>query len=231
LVSQTLITSALRLIGIIRTGQTAAATENAEGLAALNDLLDNWSTERLDLLNVATSTPYTLTSGTGSYTIGPSGTLTGGARPNRIESATCNIATPGGSGVQEYPVAIASRKQWVGIKEKGAGGPVVQILYFDRAFPLSTIKVWPVPNAAGITLTLYTWSVLASFPDLVTDVPLAQGYSRALQFTLAIELCGRFGVAIPDSVKASAADAMAGLRSLNAEMEEPPANTPAGAKQ
>jgi hypothetical protein len=229
LLASTIITSALRLINIIRTGQAAAATEMAEGLAALNDLLDNWSTERLDILYVG-SAPYNLTSGTAAYTIGSGGSFAG-PRPNRIESATCNIATPGGSGLQEYAVSIVGRKEWTAIRDKGSSGPVVQALYFDRAFPLANIKVWPVPNAAGITLTLYTWSVLASFPDLVTDVPLAQGYSRALQFGLAIELCGRFGVAIPDSVAKPAADAMAGLRSLNAEMEEPPANTPAGAKQ
>lgn len=227
--ASTLIVSALRLIGLIRVGQTAATNEIAEGLAALNDLLDNWSTERLDVLSVVPTT-YNLVSGTANYTLGPSGTL-GNVRPNRIESATCNIATPGGSGLQEFEVKIATRAQWTSIREKGAMSLIVQALYFDRAFPLANIRLWPVPTGSGITLTLYAWTALTAFADLTTDVPLAQGYSRALQFTLAIELCSRFQIAVPDSVAKSATEAMAGLRSLNAEQEEMPANTPAGAKQ
>jgi hypothetical protein len=224
LLASDLINSALRLIGIIRTGQTAAATETAEGLAALNLMLDSWSTERLDVLYAGLAT-YSLVSGTQTYTMGPSGSL-GSVRPNRIEAATCNIANPGGAGVQEYNLILATREQWTAIREKGTASNVAQVLYYDRAFPLGNIRLWPVPNTTGITLTLHTWSVLASFPDLVTDVALAPGYGRAIEFTLAVELAGRFGVAVPDVVMRNAAAAMNAIRSLNAEVEEPAPNTP-----
>jgi hypothetical protein len=227
-ISTVAIISAMRQVGLLKVGQTPSTDETADLLPILNLMLDSWSCERLDVLYSGVG-GYTLTIGVPNYTIGPGGSLTGGVRPVRIDNATIKMATPGGTGFQVFNLKLVTRDEWVAIKDKGASSLIAQVLYYDRAFPLGNINIWPTPTAA-LTLTLYTWIPLAQFPDLVTDVPLAPGYGRAITLGLALELCTRFDIAISQSLQQQADSAMNAIRTLNAEQKEPQPNTPAAAE-
>src|SRR5688572_20680891 len=64
------IVRAFRLVGITAQGEEPTAAEMIDGLAAMNDLIDAWSTQRLTSPTVTRSV-VSLVAGTGTYTIGP----------------------------------------------------------------------------------------------------------------------------------------------------------------
>jgi hypothetical protein len=68
-----LIASALRLAGAIAADETPDATEYADGLDSLGDVLDNWSAEGLTPYARA-SYDFPLTPGVSLYTLGPGAT-------------------------------------------------------------------------------------------------------------------------------------------------------------
>src|SRR5574343_694239 len=104
-----IITSAARLIGIVRKGEALDNDEAVDGLSALNDMLASWSNN--GLLCVSRVWEYfTVTSAT-SYTIGSGQTLNT-TRPLVIKSAFFR------SGDIDYPLEIISDEEYESITLK-----------------------------------------------------------------------------------------------------------------
>ena len=80
------INGALRLIGQLAEGETPSAATSQDSLAALNQMIDSWNTERLSVFStqdqVFSWPPNVL-----SRTLGPSGDFVGN-RPILIDDAT-----------------------------------------------------------------------------------------------------------------------------------------------
>ena len=208
-----IVLAAHRLIGLIRVGQTAAANESAESLLALNALVENWSVERLNIFSIGHA-GYALTSGQQIYTYGP-GANFNGPRPVKIVSAFVQIAS-GGGGNHSYALDLLDETAWRAIRQRGATSEVARKMYCDYAFPSSTIYLWPQPLFTGsVTLELETWTQLQGWATLATDVPLATGYLRALEYALAVELGPHFGLPIKPEVAQVADEAKAAIRALN----------------
>jgi len=227
--AQPIISDALRLIGQVHPGQTPADAELAEGLLVLNALLDSWSIERLNIIVVG-SALYDLVTATGAYTIGPGGTFNQ-ARPIKIERANIKVVDGGAAThwLRLGPLGLLTAKEWAAIIEPGATATVPEALYYDHAFPLGNINLWPVPVFTGTApkIELFYWNALTAFPDLnTTDVSLAPGYDAALKYNLALVLAPRHGVAPPQAVVAAAAETKAAIRALNVAL--PDAEPPAG---
>lgn len=205
-----IIKTALALIGVTRPGLTdPSATLLTESLDALNALCEGWSTERLNIHSIQTNR-WPLAAGTQSYTIGPTGTFNT-ARPVKIESASVFI-----DGLAKFPLEMVTAQQWEAIDDRIASADAPSKLYNDGAAPLSKLWLWPRPQFTGAQLELATWIQIASFPDLATDVSLSTGYVRALEYGLALDMGARLPMAkITEAVTAQAAQALAGLRSLN----------------
>lgn len=209
----TIITAALRLIKIIRfSGQTGATEELADGLAALNNLVDNWSTERL-LVPVVGFNSFPLTAATPTYTIGTGGAINT-PRPIRIDAAGI-VQAAYNSGTVNFrtELKLLRESEYVAIKDKTATADIPEKLYYAPGVALGTIYLWPIPNVSSATnLELSAWTALASFPDQTTDVAIAPGYARALIYNLAVELQSEF----PDSelTKEDAAIAVEAKRSI-----------------
>jgi hypothetical protein len=74
-----LIASALRLIGVLATGEIAAPEEVNSALVILNQMIDEWTADRGTIFTVqrqvtnAQETPYYLTGGQQTYYLGPQG--------------------------------------------------------------------------------------------------------------------------------------------------------------
>ncbi len=70
--AQSLITQAAKLALIIGQGQTLNTSENNAALPLLNNIIENWSRQRLQIPSVL-NTEVTLTPGQQTYTVGPGG--------------------------------------------------------------------------------------------------------------------------------------------------------------
>ena len=216
-----IINEALLQIGVIRVGQTPASTESDEGLSALNRLVDSMSTQR-EFLPVVGATLYNMVGGKASYTVGNAiGADLNSPRPLRIDSANF-VQTQYASGPAYFsaPLRLIYEGEYQAIVDKTATADIPEVLYYAPSMPLGTFYLWPIPNVPSpCQLQANTWTPLASFPDLTTDIPLYPGLQRALAFKLAIELATAFpGTKLTQETVSVASEASAFIAKLNTLM-------------
>jgi hypothetical protein len=201
----TLIYDALRDLGVLRAGQTAAPETIADALRTLNQIVSRWNTERL-IVGAIAREAYDLTAGESTYYLGDDGGDS--TRPTRIERAGYILA--GGTIDDEYPVDVLNTSQWA----EGRDG-----VYNDAAAPVATFYVRPTPETAD-QIVLYTWAKLAAF-DADTEVILAEGYEIALRFALAQTLAPsmmahtKLPAPLLQRIDAEARSAKAAIKSAN----------------
>lgn len=206
-----LISSSLRLIGVLASGETPAAAEANDGLTILNQMLDSWNAERLALFTIQRQVlaPPVLKQ---AYTVGPGGDFNI-ARPPRIERvgviSLANAAQP-----LELPVELLTDAGWEAIPVKNISSSLPLKVWNDLGFPLMTLSFWPIPSVQ-VNFALYTWTALTQFPDLVTDEAFPPGYLKALRYNLAVDLAPEFGRQTPPEVAAQAVAAKAAIKALN----------------
>lgn len=205
-----LIKGSLRLIGAVATGETPSADEQSDALSALNDMLDSWSTNKLIVYGI-TKEKFSLVSGTGSYTIGSSGTFNT-SRPMKLETATIEDQT--NSPYIEFPLQIMSEEQWAEIRVKDMLSTVPTKIFLNDDFPLSTVYLWPAPGAAN-KLVLYSWKPITSFAAVTTSISFPPGYSRALRYNLAVELAPEYGKSVAPEIAAVASESKANIKRMN----------------
>ena len=204
-----LITRSMRLAKVLRKGESLDSDESADGLVALNAMLDSWQIDRLlvyQIVQVSNTWPAATT----SRTIGSGGNFTQ-QRPVKIDSA---FVTDSNSNWYEVRV-LQDRTEYDSIVIKTTESTLPQYLFMDPAYPLGVIYLYPVPSAA-VTLKLNTWQTLQSFAALTTDLSLPPGYQRAIEYNLAIEFGPEFGANISPEVKRVAMESKAAIQSLNA---------------
>lgn len=215
-----LIASAMRLIGATASGETISAAEAADGLMVLQQMMDSWAADRLAVytINIAT---YTLTPSVQTYTLGPGGTFNA-ARPAKIESASIvsltNPAQP-----LELPIDLYTDEDWQAIPVKSIASPLPQGVYDDGAFPQRNLSFWPIPSAV-VRAIIYSWTAVASFTDLVSDVTLPPGYLEALRYNLAMrliaEMPGNYNPLMAQVTGELAVSSLARIRSMNIPLIE-----------
>lgn len=202
------IKGALRLIGVIASGETPTAAEQTDGLQALNEMLQSWSAEGL-LVPAVTREELTLIPAQSAYTIGVGGNFATSV-PVAIDSVMLK------SGAQEYPMRQLSRVEWAEISLKGLQGTIPEAIYFQKGSPLGTINVYPVPSAAH-KLVLYSQKSMGTFTSANDDVNFPAGYAEALRYNLAVRLAPEYGRAIGPEVLGIAQDAKANIQRQNSE--------------
>jgi hypothetical protein len=195
------------LIGRLGAGRGAGAAESAVCLEFLNQMLLNWSTERLNVFQVLTET-FALTIATAAYTMGPSEDFDT-ARPVRIEAA--NVVS---SSIRE-PLELIGVNEWNAIDTRTDTSIFPKRLYCDYAYPAVTLNFWKIPSAAA-SVELHSWKILDAFSALTDTVAFPLGYERAIVYNLAIDLAPAFGKSISAEVAAIAKSSKAGIVSLNA---------------
>ena len=203
-----MITRSMRLAGVIGKGEALDSDEAADGLVALNTMLDSWQLERLFVYQIVQSS-NTWPAATTSRTIGSGGNFTD-QRPVKIDSAFVVD-----SNSQWYPLKVLQdRAEYDSIVTKTTQSTLPQYLFMDSAYPLGVIYLYCVPSAQ-LTLKLNTWQTLQSFSALTTSLSLPPGYQRAIEYSLAEEFGPEFGVNISPEVKQIANKARANIKSLN----------------
>lgn len=205
-----LITGALRLIGVVASGEALPANEAADALSALNDLLDSWSTQNLLIPNKVREV-FPLVAGQQSYTMGTGGNFLT-SRPMRIETALIQITSS--NPVLEVPLKIITEDEFAGIAIKTLNSTYPLYIYAEGTFPLETVNLWPVPSQSN-NLVLYSWKPLANVASLTTVLSLPPGYNRALKHHLAIELAPEYGKTASQDVIGAAQAAIADIKRMN----------------
>ena len=211
-----LIASSLRLIGVLASGETPSGAEASDALVILNQLLDSWQTERLNIFTITIS-EFPLVAGTQTYTLGPGGTFNT-TRPAKIERMSIvsllNQAQP-----LELPLEMLTDASWQAVPVKIISSTLPVYVYDDGAYPLRNLNFWPIPSIID-NVRIYGWTALNSFPDLSTDVTFPPGYFKALRYSLAVDLAPEFGRAVPPEVAQQALFSINKLKALNAPIIE-----------
>jgi len=202
-----LIEKALHLVGAKDPLEPATAQEAADGLDSLNALLDSWNTDRLFVYRIAT-TNYTWPSGAVSKTVGSGGDI------NITRPVRCEDSYVVDNGIT-YPVKSIPKESYDGIPLKGLSVNYPQWLYYDPAFPLGSLYLYPIP-ASNLALTLSYWSQFSSVAAITDTLSLPPGYWRALTYNLAVEIASEYGMNVPPGVITVAANSAGKVKRLNA---------------
>lgn len=208
--ANTMISRALRLIQVLGPDVSPTAQEAADGLYALNSMLDAWSVERLMVYQVQQTT-HTWPANTTSRTIGSGGDFNT-TRPAKIEQGTFFR-----EGTQDFPVQVIDREAYDAQVLKSTGSTYPQVLAVDYGFPLVTLYAYPVPGSA-LTLHLNTWKPLQSFAGLTTALSLPPGYQATIEHNLAVWIAPEYGSAAQkaaERISARASLLKASLKSMN----------------
>jgi hypothetical protein len=205
-----MITSAMRLIGVLATGETPSSTEINDGLTTLNQMLSSWSNENLTVYQKVRD-EFTLTPSTSVYTWGLTGTFNS-ARPIEVIDARLELQ---GTSPQEIPLKVLSTREFAEISMKGLESTIPQAVYFDGAHPLLGVTVYPVPSAAEhiVFYSLKPFSTLT----LASSLSYPPGYEKAIRYNLGIDLAPEYGRQVDALVMQQAVASKAEIKRKNSQ--------------
>jgi len=210
-----IITSAMRLIGILGAGETLSSEDAADALIVLNDYIDELRTQRLSVFTTK-RTVYPLTQGQASYSIGGGGNFDQ-QRPLWIPYAGL-IINNDASILTEIALEVYSVQQYSDIQQKQLPSGLVQSIYYDYNWTegLGRIYPYPVPNVGNTSLVLYTPIAINEFTSLTQQVTFPPGYRKMLRYNLAIQLAPEYGRQVDPAVLAHAQSSLASVKAANA---------------
>jgi len=202
-----IITSAMKKIGALGPGEAPEAHEIADGLSALNRMLNLWSAKRL-MVYVTTQDSHALTEGTASYTIG-SGATIATTRPMKILSGFVRDS----NGV-DTPLNIRSIEDYNGFAQKTLTGPP-EVLAYRPGYTTGTIYLYPAPGS-GYTLYIESHKPLGELATATTEFTFPGEYEEAVIYNLAVRLAADYGRPLTGEIAAIAADSYKTVRDMNA---------------
>lgn len=190
-----LITRAYRRARIMGRDEVLSPGRGADGLAELNDLLDEWWINKLLVFHILVE-QFALQANKASYTMGTGGDFNT-ARPVKVVPGTKFTL----SGVDRQLTVLTDRKSWDEIPYKSLVAPP-QAIFVDEAYPLATVNIYPIPDQA-YPVYINSWARLQNIAALNTAIALPPGYNRLIVNGLAIALCPDAGMeALPSVVRA-----------------------------
>lgn len=206
------ITGALRLIGVLASGESPSSNESTDALNTFNQLIDSWSNEELIVIPVVRDVFAFASVGLAeTYTWGTSATLNS-ARPMSVKRALIQLT--GTSPPIELPMEILNMEEYAAVVLKSLQSSFPLYCYIDDAYPSRNVSVWPVPTDSTNSLVFYSTKPMVS-AVLNTALSLPPGYLRALRFSLAVDLAPEYGRAIPAEVAAIAVESKAQIKRMN----------------
>ena len=239
-----LIRGSLRLIGVIASGETPAASESLDALESLNSMIKSWSGQRLTLFRIQREV-FELVPQKASYTMGPLGDfntaksaeILGAAYGNliktpifeqpeppeddplTIEDESLVIPDPIIVGYTlssnfEIPMEVINYQKFQGIQLKDTPSTIPTQIYREDLGALDRLTVWPVPSES-CAVVLYGKKDLSTFEDLDAEIDLPSTYEEALKYNLAIRLAPEYGKEPSGAVVTIARESLATLRKNN----------------
>jgi len=203
------INAALRLIGMLAEGEIASIDTVLDSLAALNQMIDSWSTERLAVFNTQDQV-FTWPAGSASQTLGPTGTFVG-LRPVLLDDATY-YRDPGTN--VSFGIKQINQQQYSGIAVKTVTSTYPQVLWVNQEFPDVRLTIYPVPTR-DLEWHFVSAQELTQPALITTDLAFPPGYLRAFKYNLACEIAAEFGVEPSPQVKRIAMTSKRNLKRIN----------------
>lgn len=210
-----IIARALRDSGVTGQGQSASAEDFADAFIKLNGMLALWQRKRwlvyhlVDVSKVST--------GAQAYTVGAGGDFNI-LRPDRLEAAFFRQIVPSQPNLVDYPLQILEAREDYNLIALKTLGPFGGYIFYDAAFPLGSVYVWPVLAANTYELHLTLKADLGQFTSPGQTVNLPPEYLEALSWNLAARLRPAYQLAPDPSVTALASDALNAIRGANAQI-------------
>lgn len=209
-----IVTSGLRLIGVLAADEQPSFAEASQGLSVFNDMIDAWNADRLAIYTTR-SEDFPFVNGQQSYTLGPTGDFNT-ARPARID-AMSSILLYNPTNPVEVPITMYSVSDWqTQVPVKKVSGSFPLICYDDGGFPLRTLNFWPYQITGTINnVRIYSWQALPA-QTLTSQVTFPPGYAEAIRYNLAVRLGPEFAAPASSTVITLAIDSLAKIKTMNA---------------
>lgn len=202
-----IIDRAYSLLGYKPAGEVLSADDADYGLQALNAMLDGWNTQAMCIVSVG---EVVASISSISATVGP-GKDFDTPRPVQVEDGAFSRI----NGI-DYPVKWIDRATYANIPLKTVQSSFPHYAYYDANMTTATVYFHPVP-AGGVVFHMPVQTQLTAFSNLSTDYPLAPGYTKAMQYSLAEELAPGIKE-LPLSVMRTAANARRAIRRTNVDV-------------
>lgn len=240
-----IILQALKISGVTGVGQTAQAEDLTDALFQINAMLAQWSRKRW--LNTDLTDAIFTSTGVESYSIGAGGDINT-PRPDKIQSAfvringgydfnvlvdgsgntlvdgSGNVLTDGTFSIYappaslDYPLQVLqSREDYNTICMKGMVS-FPSVVFYDSAYPLGRLFVWPVPQASIYQIHLSLKVGIAQITDPTADIALPPEYTDALMWCLAQRQRPMYGLQPDPSINAGARAALNTIRVANSQI-------------
>ena len=217
-VGRDIVVQALKKAGILGQGRAAGAEDINDGLSDLNDMLSQWMTDRWLIWNLI---DYSVVStGALNYTVGPGGNFAIDPRPDRLESAFARLQTDSSLPI-DYPLEIIPSLEQYNLIALKTLVAFPKYAFYDSAYPLATVKTYPVMNAALYELHITVKNTLPVF-TLDTELVLPRQYVAAIKFNLARRLRQSYGKGLRPDVELNklAASGLNIIRQANIQIPE-----------
>lgn len=111
-----------------------------------------------------------------------------------------------------------TQEQYNSILFKPQPGPWPTVAWYNPTMPYGTLNVYQTPSMSA-ELHLFTDTILSHLTLNQTFI-LPQGYSRALKWCLADELCAEYGFPRSESIKKQASESLKLIKALNSQPPE-----------
>jgi hypothetical protein len=203
------INRALRLLGVLAEGETPSAATSQDGLTALNQMIESWSTERLSVFSTQDQI-FTWPAGQITRTLGPSGNFVGN-RPVLLDEAT--YYRDAGTNVS-YGIKFINQQQYDGIAVKTVTSTYPQVIFVNMTYPDATMTVYPQPTR-DLEWHFISVNELTNPATLATNLTFPPGYLRAFVYNLAMEIAPEFGVEPSPQVTRIAMTSKRNLKRIN----------------
>jgi hypothetical protein len=204
-----LISSSLRKIGALSSGETIETARQGEALSALQSMLRSWGAVSVNVFaNIKES--FSLISGKSSYSWGSGGDIST-VRPNFVTGAYVED----GSGIS-HPVDIIPENFYDNIASKDTTSRPY-CLYFQPLYPLAYIYLYPVPVVVEtLHLTsLKPFTEIGSFALATDTLSFPSYYEEPIIYNLAVRLAPEYGRTVSAEVAAIANDSYNDMVILN----------------
>jgi len=203
------INGALRLLGVLAEGETPSAATSQDALAAMQQMIDSWNTERLSVFSTQDQV-FSWPPGVYERTLGPTGNFVGN-RPILVEDSTY-FKDPA-SGIS-YGLKMINQQQYNGIAVKTVTSTYPQVMWVNMTYPDITMTVYPVPTKV-LEFHIVSVEELTSPVSLFTNLAFPPGYLRAFKYNLACEFAPEFGVEPSPTVSRVAMTSKRNLKRIN----------------
>lgn len=206
-----LLTSSYRTINVLATGEDMTADMGQDGLEMLNEILEMLNGTQSQVYSIQ-PIRFPITVAKGAYTLGPGGDWDT-ARPLGIDRMVFITEA------NDWPMRELHDQEWQDISPKTLQSSISSGWHDDRAFPLRTINLFPVPSFANRFVDIYRWIELTSAADLDTIIDFPPLYRRFVRYYTAISLAPEYEQPVSADLNRMFLDVKARVQRLNVRID------------